>query len=73
MSESGYRFKDAGDKQRGVWTDHEKALEGGEREREIQRELDEIRRNREFSYALLRWLRSPSSPAGAIPGGVREE
>jgi hypothetical protein len=49
-----------------------KAMEGAEREQELRRELDQIQRNREFAYTLMRWLRNPTRSAGAIPGGVRE-
>ena len=46
-------------------------MEHAVREAEIQRELNEIQRNREFAYALLRWLRDPTSRA-RVPAGVRE-
>jgi hypothetical protein len=49
-----------------------KALEGAQREQEIQQELREIQRNREFSYTLLRWLRNPERGVVGLRGATRE-
>lgn len=50
----------------------EKALVGAEREQELLREIEEIRKNREVAYAMVRWLRRPERGVTGLPHTVRQ-